>query len=229
MIRSFLIILLFVPCFGFGQGVGKVWTEFGVKAKISDKFDAGVEITNRYGVYGLETFFPQLSVRYKLAKFIRVSIDYRLIFDKDEFTNYLYSNRLNFNTDLKHSFGRLNLAGRIRYQYSFNSLRNNIYYDAEFDQAIRIKPQISYDIKGSDITPVASTEIFYNPQYMPGGKQFTKLRSFIGLEYELAIGKKKNKQQFDVSLGYILDKELNTAFPETKHILNTSITYLLKN
>jgi hypothetical protein len=227
--RSILFLFLINASLASAQGVGKVWLETGVKGGITKKIDWGVELTNRFGAYGLETFFPQATLRYKAFKFMRLSVDYRAIFDKDDYTNYLFSNRINGNVDLKKKVKRFTISGRIRYQYAFNGLRNNIYYDAEFDQAIRLKPGISYDVKDSPISISTSAEFFYNPQYMEGGQQFTKLRVWAGLDYALEFGDKKNKQVFDLSLGYIMDRQLNKADPQLNHILNFSVTYNISN
>ena len=227
--RSILFLFLINASLASAQGVGKVWLETGVKGGITKKLDWGVELTNRFGTYGLETFFPQATLRYKAFKFMRLSLDYRAIFNKDEYTNYLFSNRINGNIDLKKKVKRFTFSGRVRYQYSFNSLRNNMYYDAEFDQAIRLKPGISYDIKDNPISLSTSAEFFYNPQFMEGGQQFTKLRAWAGLDYALEIGEKENIQSFDIGFGYILDRQLNVAAPRTSHILNISITYNIDN
>lgn len=227
--RFLIFVFLFISSFATAQGVAKVWTETGVKGEITKKLDWGVELTNRFGAFGLETFFPQATLRYKPFKFMRLSVDYRAIFDKDDYTNYLFSNRINGNLDLKKKVKSLTISGRIRYQYAFNGLRNNIYYDAEFDQAVRIKPGVSYDIKDSPISLSTSAEFFYNPQYMDGGQQFTKLRAWAGLDYALELGDKKSKQSFDIGFGYILDRQLNVAAPRTSHILNISITYNIDN
>jgi hypothetical protein len=227
--RYLLFLFLFNASLLSAQGHGKLWLETGVKGDITKNLDWGVELSNRFGIYGLETFFPQATLRYKVFKFMRVGLDYRAIFDKDEFTNYLFSNRVNANLDLKQKISRFTVTGRIRYQYAFNGLRNNIYYDAEFDQAIRLKPGISYDVKDSPFSVSASAEFFYNPQYMEGGQQFTKLRVWSGLGYSLEFGEKKNKQVFDLGLGYIMDRQLNVAEPRLNHILNLSVTYNIAN
>jgi hypothetical protein len=227
--RLLLFLFLFTSPVVSAQDFGMVWLETGVKGDITKNLDWGVELTNRFGGYGLETFFPQATLRYKVFKFMRVGLDYRTIFDKDEFTNYLFSNRLNANLDLKQKISRFTVSGRVRYQYAFNSLRNNLYYDADFDQAIRLKPAISYDVKDSPLSISTSAEFFYNPQYMEGGQQFTKLRIWGGLGYKLEFGEKKHKQVFDLGLGYIYDRQLNKANPRLRHILNLLVTYNIKN
>ncbi len=114
--RRVFIFCTFFPAFFYAQGEGKIWTETGIKGSFSKKVDWAVELTNRFGTYGLETFFPQATIRYKLNKYFRPSIDYRLIFDKDEYTNFLSSQRLNFNIDAKYPIKRFEIGARCRYQ-----------------------------------------------------------------------------------------------------------------
>jgi hypothetical protein len=196
------------------QQDGKVWLQTGVKNQDKKNWEWSIDLTNRFGSDGLETFFSQASIKYKVTKWLRPSVDYRSILDKDKHGNYAFSNRLNINTDLKHTINRWGLAMRVRYQYSFSGSKQSS-YDAEFDQAIRLKPQISYDIKKSKWSPIWTIEFFYNPSYGPAGRQFTKYRMFSGAQLDL-------KGPHNVALGYILDQELNTVRPDTKHILNVS-------
>jgi hypothetical protein len=196
------------------QQDGKVWLQTGVKNQFKKNWEWSIDLTNRFGSDGLETFFSQASIKYKVTKWLRPSVDYRSILDKDKYGNYAFSNRLNINTDLKHTINRWGLAMRVRYQYSFSGSKQSS-YDAEFDQAIRLKPQIRYDIKKSKWSPIWTIEFFYNPSYGPAGRQFTKYRMFSGAQLDL-------KGPHNVALGYILDQELNTVRPDTKHILNVS-------
>jgi hypothetical protein len=55
------------------------------------------------------------------------------------------------------------------------------------------------------------------------------LRVWAGLDYALEFGDKKNKQVFDLGLGYIMDRQLNKADPQLNHILNFSVTYNISN
>ena len=218
--RSLILIAALLPCLSLGQSSGKVWTEAGVKGSVIKDLDWAVELTNRFGGNGLETFFPQVSLKYKVTKWLRPSIDYRGIFDKDVHGNYLFSNRLNFNVEAKHAFDRLELSGRIRYQYSFNTLSAGSSYDSEFDQAIRFKAQVKYDINNSFFSPVLNTEFFYDPAYGPLGQRFMRSRSFIGADLEL-------DGPHSFSFGYMLDRQMNIPWPKTRHILSLSYTYSL--
>ena len=217
--RTLFFSCMVLPTFYFAQGEGKIWTETGIKGSFTKKMDWAGELTCRFGTYGLETYFPQATIRYKLNKFIRPSIDYRLIFDKDEYTNYLSSQRLNFNIDAKYPIKRFEIGARCRYQYSFNRL-NNTNYDVEFDQAWRFKGQLAYDIKGIFLSPVTSIEYFYNPEFGPTGKRFVRYRFYAGINFEFDA-------PHDLSVGYLLDQQFNIASPRSRHILSIGYTYLL--
>lgn len=219
MVKYFILFLL-IPISSFGQGEGKVWTELGVKGSITKNLDWGLEITNRFGNRGLETFFPQATVKYKFNKYVRASVDYRAVFKKDKYLNYGFSNRLNLNVEFKHKIDRLTAVARLRYQYSFDRLTSSTKYDAEFDQAIRFKPQVSYDINKSIFSPVASIEFFYNPNSGKYGQQFTRYRAYIGVDLDI-------NSPHEIGFGYLFDREINVASPEMKHILVLSYAYNL--
>lgn len=194
----------------------QTWIETGVKGKFTKRLEYTFDVTNRIGNLGLETFFPQGTLKFKVTDWFRPSVDYRLIYRKEPNSNYSSSNRLNLNLQFSKSFDRLNLGIRLRYQYSFNQLTSN--YQPEFDKAYRIKPGVSYDINNSFLTPAATIEFFYNPTNGPLGRRFTKIRAFIGTEFEF-------KGPHGLEFGYIFDQSMNLPDPSTRHILNISYTY----
>ncbi len=216
-ISSFLLFIL--PFSLFSQtNEGKVWTEIGVNGKIIKDLDWATELTTRFGVNGLETVFPSISIKYKVKKWFKPSVEYRYIVDRENFDTYSNSHRLNFNADFKRSFDRLTIKSRIRYQYSFDRLVDSELYSPEFDQAIRLKIGGTYDINNSFLSPVISGELFYNPMYGPNGQQLTKFRLFAGVDIEMG-------GPHEISVGYIFDNRINLSRPLTKHILSLGYSY----
>jgi hypothetical protein len=214
--------LSFVFCYSYGQDSEfQTWIETGVKGKIVKRLDYSLDLTNRFGNLGTETFFPQASFKYKITDWFKPSIDYRIIFKKEPNLNYNSSNRLNFNLNFNKLFGRVNIGLRLRYQYSFSQI-TGANYQPEFDKAYRIKPGVSYDINNSILTPNASIEFFYNPTRGPLGQRFTKMRAFIGTELEL-------KGPHGIELGYIYDQSMNLPDPSTRHILNLSYVFKIES
>ncbi|MEN9400096.1 MAG: hypothetical protein RL632_1197 [Bacteroidota bacterium] len=217
--------LRFVFAFVFGslsataqQSIGMLWADLGVKGQLTKDLEYGVSFTSRVSAAPNQTFFPQVTLKYKVTKWLKPSIDYRGIYALDKYGNFLFSNRLNFNTEFKYAKKRLDLRARIRYQYSFNTLSSSSGYDAEFDQAVRLKTQFQYDLNNSFLSPLLSFEIFYNPAIGPSGRQLSKYRGFAGVALEI-------DGPHDISVGYMIDHQMNTSNPLTKHILSVSYTY----
>lgn len=212
-------MLFILPFSLFSQNnEGKIWTEVGVNGKIINDLDWSVDLTTRFGINGLETIFPSASIKYKVKKWFKPSIEYRYIVDKENFDTYNNSHRLNFNADFKKTFDRFAVKSRIRYQYSFDRLVNSELYSPEFDQAIRLKIGGSYDIDNSFLTPTISAEMFYNPMFGPYGKQITKLRLFAGVDVEM-------DGPHALSIGYMYDNRINLSRPLTRHILSLEYSY----
>lgn len=215
-----LSIGLLASQLSFGQNDEyMVWTETGITGDLVKKTDWAVELNTRFDNQGIATFFPQLGIDYKLTKWLKPSLEYRFIVDRNKYGNYKPSHRINFNAKFKEDFDRWGVGLRLRYQYAFTQLSATD-YNADFDQAIRIKPEIEYDIKDFILTPKASAEFFYNPQYGPQGRQFDKVRLAIGASFDL-------NNNHDISFKYQLDKKFHAYDKGLRHVLSLSYSYKL--
>jgi hypothetical protein len=219
--KSFLFLVVICLHFGFLHSqstVFQVWNELGVSGKLTKDFSYGVDLSTRYGSDGLGTIFPQLSLKYKLNKYVRVSVDYRLIGKKELNGNFLTSQRVNGNLQFSYGVKRHSFGFRTRYQYSFSKLVGP--YESEFDQAFRFKSSYAYDINNSIFTPNFSCEFFYNPLIGENGKQFTRIRYYVGVEMEL-------DGPHNLEFGYYYDQKIQIANPVNRSILNLSYTYVI--
>ena len=196
-----------------------VWTELGVQGKLVKRTKWAMELNTRIGERGIETFFPQAGIEYKLTKWLIPSVQYRFILDKNKYGNYKLGHRININLDAENNFKRLTYGLRVRYQYAFNRI-SQASYDADFDQAVRFKPSLEYDIDNSIFTPQISAEFFLNPTYGPYSPGFDKLRFAVGSKLELDGPHK-------VSFKYQLDKWLYDYGRELRHVLSLSYSYKL--
>lgn len=221
---KFLIASIFIIIFQFSfaqNSVFQLWTETGIKYKLNKKVDLTVDWTNRIDGYGLNTSFPQASVRYKLIDWFKVSLDYRWIISKEKNGNFSSGNRVNANIQLNKKIERFDVGFRARYQYSFNRFASSS-YDPEFDAAYRFRPSVSYDLNNSILVPNASVEFFYTPENSPLGNRFTRIRYQIGVDFE-------TKLPFDFSVAYLYDNKINLPEAIDRHVLNLSATYLIKS
>lgn len=212
--RILLIFFLLTANSVYSQHEFMTWVEVEADGKIVKDLKWTAGLTGRFGAAGAETIFPQVGLEYKVAKWFRPSVEYRLIIEKNQTGNYKATNRINVNLNFKHTLDRFSMALRLRYQYSFNRFSADA-YDADFDQAIRIKPAFEYDLKGTKFSPVISAEFFYNPNYGPLSPGFSKVRAAIGLKYEL-------KGPHSVAVKYQLDKKFRDHAADLRHVLNLS-------
>jgi len=195
------------------------WANAGVRGDLVKKTDWTAELNARMDNTGIATFFPQVGINYKLTKWLKPSIEYRFVIDKNNIGNYKVASRLNFNAKFKENFDRLGLGMRVRYQYAFDN-RGSFDYDADFDQAFRFKPEIAYDINDFILTPKVSTEFFYNPSLGEGGRRFDKMRFAIGASLDL-------NNDHDVSFKYQLDKRFHAFDRGVRHVFAVSYEYKL--
>jgi hypothetical protein len=196
-----------------------VWTKVGVSGDALKKTDWKVELNSRFDDQGIATFFPEVGIDYKLTKWLKPSLEYRFITDRNRYGNYKAAHRLNFNAKFKEDFDRLSLGMRLRYQYAFDN-RSSFDYDADFDQAIRFKPEIAYDINDFILTPEFSSEFFYNPMLGEEGRRFDKVRLALGASFDL-------NNNHDISFKYQIDKRFRAFDRGVRHVLSLSYNYNL--
>lgn len=214
----FLIPFLFLSRFSFTQqNYFQFWLETGIKGKINKNIEYAVDWNNRFGNYNLQTTFGQASIKYKFKKWLKPSIDYRYITDRQDNSNYSSNHRLNFNLQFSKTKKRLDLGLRLRYQYSFSQLLVGT-YEPEFDESFRFKPSLSYDINNFPLTPQISSEFFYDPSNYELGNRFTKIRYSVSFALEL-------KGPHKVEFGYIFDQPIELETLLNRHIINLNYTY----
>lgn len=199
----------------------QLWTEVGLSGDlIKKKSDWSFEMNSRFDDEGVATFFPQVGLDYKITKWLKPSLEYRFIVDRNKYGNYKPSHRINFNVKLDENFKRLSYSVRLRYQYAFTNPGAQTDYNADFDQAFRIKPELSYDIKKFFLTPVMSAEFFYNPQLGEDGREFDRVRFAVGAKID-------TKGDHGVSFKYQLDKKFHAHNKGMRHVIGVSYEYSL--
>jgi len=220
--RIVSLLLFCLPILAFGQNstVFQVWNEAGVSYKLDKKQSIAFDLTTRHSAGGVQTFFPQLSYKYKVNKTIRPSIDYRYIGSRTPEGNFTYRHRLNANLQLAYDIDRWQLGLRLRYQYSSNRLADN--FEPEFGQAFRIKPSLAYDIKNSDFEPSVSMEFFNGPMDGQNGYHLNRIRWSVGLGYTF-----DGPHSFEIA--YLYDQRINSPGALNRAILNFSYGYRLGN
>jgi len=213
-----LILLLLFSYSSYSQNADHmIWLRVGAKGKVIKNLSWNGELNGRIGSYGLETFFPQTGLEYKIVKWFRPSIEYRFLIDLNKYGNYKASSRLNFNANFKKALKSVDFGLRLRYQSAFNSLSTQS-YNSDFDKAFRFKGSVAYEIDKTIFTPLISGEMFLDPEYGPTSPGFTKLR--------MAFGTKVNLKGSNIlSIKYQFDKKIRNYSEGLRHVIAISYTY----
>lgn len=216
--KRILGIFIFLAFGSLGQNstVFQVWNEAGIGLKIDKKQSLGLDLTTRFDAAGLCTVFPQVSYKYKINKYLRPSIDYRIIADRSKSGSFVTKHRLNFNLQISHKIERVQLGLRLRYQYSSNRLASN--FETEFGQALRIKPSVSYNLKNSALEPNFSAEFFTGPMDGQLGYHLNRIRWNIGLSYSF-------DGPHSIELAYLYDQRIHSPESLNRAIMNFSYNY----
>jgi len=222
--KILLFFLAILPSLALSQNstVFQSWNELGLSYKMDKKQSLGLDFTTRFDIGGLQTFFPQISYKYKLNKFIRPSLDYRFIGSKDDFGNYALQHRLNVNLQLAHEIERLELGFRVRYQFSAERSTTDI--GSEFGDAFRFKPSIGYNLKNSILSPSAGMEFFTSPMDGQTGYHLNRIRWNVGLAINL-------KDAGELEIAYLYDQRIHSPGALNRAIFNLSYNHniVLKN
>jgi hypothetical protein len=199
--------------------VFQVWNEVGVGYKLDKKQSLAFDLTTRHGAGGLQTFFPQISYKYKINKFIRPSIDYRYVGGSTQEGNFTYRHRINTNLQFNYEIERLELGLRMRYQFTTNRLADN--FEQEFGEAFRIKPSIVYNIKKSVLLPQASMEFFSGPMDGQQGYHLNRIRWSVGLGFDW-------DGPHSLELAYLYDQRIMSPGSLNRAIFNFSYGYSIR-
>jgi hypothetical protein len=220
--RHLILCFLLFPFLANSQNstVFQVWNEAGISYKIDKKQSLAFDLTTRHAAGGLRTFFPQVSYKYKLNKYIRPSIDYRYIGSRNNEGNFEFQHRINANLQFNQEFERLQLGLRLRYQYSTNRLAEN--FEPEFGQALRIKPSLAYDLQNTDLEPQVSMEFFTGPMDGQPGYHLNRIRWSVGLAYAF-------EGPHSLEVAYLYDQRIMSPGALNRAILNFSYGYSLGN
>lgn len=190
---------------------GQFWFAAGATREFKHHLEVGVGSNLRLNQFGqLRTLYQEASLKYTRFDWFRPSVEYRLITSYDQRRNYAISNRVNINLNFRYSWQDFKFGTRFRYQFALGGMATT---GGDLDQALRIKPYVSYGKKKALVKPEVSVEFFYNPANEPMGHRFNRVRYGFTLDFNLP---KSN----DLSLTYYYGSRFNNKIPYKEHILS---------
>ena len=219
-----------------------MWYELGVEKKLSPKWNIGAEgeFRTRNNSRTADRWSAGLSAEYKIVKGLKASAGYIFLYDNNQekfdlksdglrpnkWTPSYWGVRHRFNLSLSGNvdIGRLNIALRERWQYTYRPEATGKKYD--FDEetwksvkgkgknVLRSRLQLSYDIPHWKLDPTASVEMFNDK----GG--IAKMRYQVGIDY-----KYKKRHVFGLNYRY---QDVNSDDDDNEvnsHLIGLSYKY----
>ncbi len=196
-----------------------LWTSLSVQKKLADKLylDLGGELRLNENFSELGTVYSEALVSYRISKSFEASGGYRFIAKRLVDDSYGIRHRYLINLAYKTKINKVMSTIRARYQSQYSDINRSADWQVPEDY-LRTKWTIKYDTD-KDWRPFVSAETFFLLDNMDG-ILFKEYRIAAGFDYKL------NKNT-DLTLGYLIDREIQTANPWTNYVVTVGLSWEL--
>ncbi|MFM7078898.1 MAG: DUF2490 domain-containing protein [Bacteroidota bacterium] len=196
-----------------------LWTSLSVQKKIADKLylDADAELRLNENFSELGTAYTEALISYRISKAFEASAGYRFIAKRLVDDSYGIRHRYLINLAYKTKISKVMSTIRVRYQSQYSDVNRSDDWQVPEDY-LRTKWTIKYDTD-KDWRPFVSAETFFLLDKMDG-MLFKEYRIAAGFDYKL------NKKT-DLTLGYLIDREVQTSNPWTNYVVTVGLSLKL--
>lgn len=218
LIKLFLIIICAASPFWVAAQENDfgTWIEIGVEKQVTQKFrlefEEEIRIFKNFGEF--DRIATGVGGAYTFNKYLRAGAGYSWLY-KHRVNLELWEHRHRFHFYLRGSYkiDRFTFTLRERFQSTFvdESIPGFGYNPRNY---LRSRLQVAYNIRGSDITPFTSAEMYYQLNN-PKGNQIDNMRYTLGTGWEIS-------NNFNIDTFLRLDQELNVKNPVSYWILGLS-------
>lgn len=214
----FVAGLASVPAAAVARDPIETWLEAGVRYEIVDDFDVTLSQQVRWDdrFHEVERVIPELSLDYKLFKWLEFGVGYRLIADRRSEGDFRYIHRPMADVTVSHDLGeRFEIAWRGRVHEEFYRRR-----DGERIREPAFRNRITLEFEATkDIAPFVGWELT-TPfgELARQNEVHGKWRAAVGVGFD--IGKHHNLEPF-----YLLEQSLEVTPVERAHILGLSYRF----
>jgi hypothetical protein len=215
---SILFLFFSISLFGQVNDAG-LWTSVGIDKDLADDFKADLEMETRFyeNISELESAFLDLSLEYKLTKFLDVGVDYRFGNKKELNDIYLLRQRVAGNIYLDTDWRDLEFGYRLRLQRNLEGIRRDE-AGIEFSSAVRHKFSITLDLPDK-YEIETEYEIFTG---RTDQNRFDQTDWRVKAELKKGITKDDN-----ISIGYLIQRQVNENNPLMEFVFMVSYSYEL--
>jgi hypothetical protein len=191
------------------------WPQVQVGYNLSNDFKISLEeeVRLRENASQIRKELTDLGLTYKVNKFFRLSLNYRLELTYKNPDERSWRNGLYLDIMLRKGFQRFQADYRIRFQSPKIETISEV---SSLNQWLKNRHKISlqYDIKGIPLAPKIEAELFI-PIARQQSLMIDEYRLWAGLSYAL------NKRN-EISIRYGIQQEVNVADPLRAYILGIS-------
>lgn len=201
----------------------ETWTAVGLNAKLGQKwsFTLTEQLRLEKNSSIVDQYYTSADVKYSIInKHLYLGTGYRFICENDAESGFKNEQRFDFDIIYLHSFDRLKLSSRLRYQ-NRNDVGEKISEGDYSIQNYRLRLQGDYNIKNWKLDPVLSVELFrrYEKYTLP---YFDNIRFRLGTNYKI-------RNYGEIEVFYQIDRELEVLYPQTTYVIGLSYQYSFGN
>jgi hypothetical protein len=201
----------------------ETWTAVELNAKLGPKwsFTLTEQLRLEKNSSMVDQYFTSVDVKYSIInKHLYLGTGYRFICENDTESGFKNEHRFDLDLIYVHSFDRLELSSRLRYQNK-NDVGEKASDGDYANQNYRLKLQGDYNIKNWKLDPVISVELFrrYEKYTVP---YFDNIRFRVGTNYKI-------RNYGEIEAFYQIDRELGVLYPQTTYVVGLSYQYKFGN
>lgn len=216
---SAIILLFLVPFTHAQQKDFQFWPSAGVSVDLPKKFKvvAEEEIRLKENSTQIDRQINNLGVGYRINKYLRASVYYRLEAKWENPDNHIWRRGLYGDLSFRYQTGEVEIDYRFRLQSAKVEMNRK---DDRFTDRIthRHKLSCTYDISGMPVDVSAEGELFYRAGK---GTHFSEYRIRGGLAW-------KPGKTHEFGLKYGIVREVQVADPLTAFVISLDYTFNIK-
>lgn len=186
------------------------WNTLNINLDLSKKWALGLtqEFRLKENYSRLNLFYTELGVEYKLNKYIKTSLKYRLTEKNTDYNNISIRHRISWDANFKTKYRRFSFSYRNRIQMEFRNLQSST--TGKIPELYeRCKFGIEYQLT-KRFSPYFSTEVRYQIQdnnNIETENQIHRIRFQLGFDYNINSFSK-------LGIYYLIQREWNVNHPE---------------
>lgn len=190
------------------------WTEIGVSRSLTKRWQLSFDQHLRLDqdISRVDSVMPEWGVTYRLAKWLRAEVGYRLQYTRDGDGEMVLRHRFHGGVRARHDLGDVRLQYRLQYQEQLRPGAND-----QLRHSIRNRAEVGYR-RFKHWAPGASFELFHA---IGDGDavHLDKVRIKAGLEY--------GKKDWSVELYYCAEAPVADEMDPTLHVVGLGAHYEL--